>query len=120
VKRLMRYGAVGGVATAVHYGVLVAGVALAGWPAWICGGLGAAIGAQIAFAGNRWYTFAHQARGAGSWLGFQVAAVIGAGVSMAIVAAAVTLGWHYLLGQVLGTGLTVLLTFGINRRWTFA
>jgi len=120
VNRLMRYCAVGAIATTVHYGVLVAGVALAGWPAWICGGLGAVIGAQTAYIGNRWYTFAREARGAGTWLRFQVTAVVGASVSMAIVAAAVALGWHYLVGQVLATGLTVLLTFGINRRWTFA
>jgi putative flippase GtrA len=28
--------------------------------------------------------------------------------------------WHYLLAQVLATGISLVLTFLINRRWTFA
>jgi putative flippase GtrA len=120
MNRFLRYCAVGALATAVHYALLVAGVALAGWPAWVCAGIGAIVGAQVAFVGNSRYTFSGAARGAAPWIRFQATAVIGSLVSMAVVAAAVRLGWHYLLGQVLATGLALLLTFGINRRWTFA
>ena len=38
---------------------------------------------------------------------------------MAVVAAAVRLGLHYVLAQMLATGLSLVLTFGINRVWTF-
>ena len=38
---------------------------------------------------------------------------------MAIVAAGVRLGLHYLLAQVIATGAGLLLTFAVNRRWTF-
>jgi putative flippase GtrA len=120
MSRFLRYCAVGAVATAVHYGLLVAGVVLAGWSAWLCAGIGAVAGAQVAFVGNRAFTFSGQPRRTASWLRFQYTALIGALVNMALVAAAVRLGWHYLLGQVLATALVVVLTFGINRRWTFA
>lgn len=120
MTRFLRYCAVGTVATTVHYALLVAGVALAGWPAWICAGVGALVGAQVAFVGNRRYTFSGPVHRGAPWLRFQVAAVLGTVVNMGVVGLAVRLGWHYLLGQVLATGLAVLLTFGINRRWTFA
>ena len=120
MNRFIRYCAVGGVATAAHYALLVAGVALVAWPAWLCAGIGAIVGAQVAYAGNRQYTFAGPAHRPAAWWRFQATAVIGALVSMAVVASAVKLGWHYLLGQVLATGLALLLTFGINRRWTFS
>ena len=38
---------------------------------------------------------------------------------MAVVAAAVALGMHYLVAQVLATITGLLLTFAINRAWTF-
>ena len=120
MNRFIRYCAVGAVATAAHYALLVAGVALAGWPAWLCAGAGAIVGAQVAYAGNSRYTFAGRGRSLAAWWRFQATAVVGALVSMAVVASAVTLGWHYLMGQVLATGLALLLTFGINKRWTFS
>lgn len=120
MQRFIRYCAVGAAATATHYGLLVAAVAWAGWPAWVGAGVGAVVGAQVAYLGNSRYTFAGAARGQAAWWRFQVTAVIGALVSMAVVAVAVWLGWHYLAGQLLATALSLLLTFGVNRRWTFA
>jgi putative flippase GtrA len=38
---------------------------------------------------------------------------------MLIVGVAVTIGVHYLVGQVVATGASLLLTFAINRVWTF-
>jgi putative flippase GtrA len=90
-----------------------------GWPAWLGAGLGAVVGAQVAYAGNRRWTFAHRGRIATSWPRFQATALLGALAGMAIVAAGVRLGLHYLLAQVIATGAGLLLTFAVNRRWTF-
>jgi putative flippase GtrA len=90
-----------------------------GWPAWLGSGLGAVVGAQVAYAGNRRWTFAHRGRVAASWPRFQATALLGALAGMAIVAAGVRLGLHYLLAQVVATGASLLLTFAVNRRWTF-
>jgi putative flippase GtrA len=119
MRRFIRYGAIGALATATHYLVLVLCVEGGGWPAWLASGLGAAIGAQVAYFGNRRFTFAHHGALADSWLKFQGTALLGAVLGMAVVAAGVGLGLHYLLAQVLATGTTLVLTFAINRAWSF-
>ena len=119
VRHFLRYGAVGVLATAVHYGVLVLGVEVGGWPAFAASGAGAVIGAQVAYLGNRCFTFAHQGALASSWLRFQATAGFGALLGMAIVAVGERLNIHYLLGQMAATGSALIVTFAINRHWTF-
>ena len=119
MKRFVRYSAVGAVATAVHYLVLMLGVEAAGLPAYLASGVGAVVGAQVAFIGNRRYTFAHRGAIRESWVRFQGTAVLGALVGMALVGAGVRAGVHYLLAQAIATALTLALTFAINRVWSF-
>ncbi len=119
MRRLLRYGTVGAFATAAHYGVLVLLVELGGWPAYLGSGVGAVIGAQLAYAGNRWFTFNHRGAMRASWPRFQATALLGALLGMAIVGAGVRLGVHYLIAQVVATLAGLLLTFAINRAWTF-
>ena len=82
-------------------------------------GYGAAIGAQLAYLGNRWFTFAYRADIGTSWLRFQALALVGALLGMVIVAVAVRLGIYYVLAQMAATGIVMLLTFVLNRAWTF-
>jgi putative flippase GtrA len=119
MTHFIRYTAVGAFATAVHYLPLVLCVELVGWPAFAASGAGAVVGAQVAYAGNRWFTFAHGGAVSTSWPRFQATALIGALLGMAIVAAGVRLGVHYLIGQVIATLASLVLTFAINRVWTF-
>ena len=119
MRRFVRYGLVGAVATAVHYVVLIAAVEAAGWAAALGSGLGAVVGAQVAYAGNRWFTFGHRGAVAASWPRFQMTALAGALFGMAIVALGVRLSLHYLVAQALATAAALLLTFVINRAWTF-
>ena len=119
-KRFLQYAAVGAVATAVHYAILIGlveGDLLAPQRA---AALGAWIGAQVAFAGNAAFTFRGNGATVGAWLRFQVTAVIGAVLSFALVALGVHLGLHYLLAQIAATLINVVVTFEINRRWSFA
>ena len=99
----LRYSAVGAVATAVHYALLVLCVERGGWPAFAASGFGAVLGAQVAYLGNRWFTFAHRGAVRTSWPRFQATALIGALLGMAIVALGVRLGVHYLVAQVMAT-----------------
>ena len=115
----LRYGLVGGIATAVHYLVLVLCVEALHWPAFIGSGVGAVVGAQVAFFGNRHFTFGHRGPLGPAWARFQGTALLGAVVGMAVVAAVVQAGGHYLLGQVLATLTSLVLTFAVNRVWTF-
>lgn len=119
MQRLLRYAAVGALATAVHYAVLVAGVEVLGWPAPAAAAFGAAVGAQVAFAGNRRLTFGHRGPMLPAWWRFQATALLGAGISAALVGLGARAGLHYLAAQAIATGLVLLLTFAINRRWSF-
>ena len=60
MRHFLRYSTVGAFATATHYLMLVAAVELADWPAYLGSGVGAVVGAQVAYAGNRWFTFGHR------------------------------------------------------------
>lgn len=116
---VIRYAAVGAVATAAHYALLWAGVELGHWWPALAAGAGAALGAQVAFLGNRHFTFGHQGPLWPAWWRFQLTAVLGGLTSMAVVAAGTRLGVHYLLAQVVATGLVLVMTYAINRRWAF-
>ena len=119
MTRLLRYAAVGAVATAAHYAVLVLLAEWGGWPAWLAAGAGAVVGAQLAYAGNRRLTFAHRGAVRQSWPRFQLTALAGALFSMGVVAAAQRLGWHYLAGQAPPPVVAGRRTYAVNRRWTF-
>lgn len=119
-QALLRYALVGAVATAVHYLLLVVAVEALHWRPWLAAGFGAVVGAQVAFAGNRRFTFKHAGPGWPAWWRFQASAVGGAVLAAALVAGAVALGLPYLLGQVVATVLAMLATFAVNRHWSFA
>ena len=120
MRRFVRYAMVGAAATALHYALLVIAVEWGHWPAFVASGAGAVAGAQLAYAGNRWFTFAHHGAVTASWPRFQATALLGALLGMAIVAIGVQLGVHYVLAQVIATLSMLVLTFAINRAWTFA
>lgn len=119
MTRLLKYTLVGAFATALHYGLLTLCVEVGGWPAWLASGFGAVVGAQVAYLGNRRFTFAFGGDVGSSWLKFQLTACLGALQGMLIVGGGVALGWHYLAAQAVATLASLLLTFTINRAWTF-
>ncbi|MBW8830707.1 MAG: GtrA family protein [Burkholderiales bacterium] len=119
MRRFIRYTLVGAVATAVHYALLAIVVEWVHWPAWWGSGIGAVAGAQVAFFGNRGFTFSHEGDVLPAWLKFQGTAIAGALLGMLIVGVAVKVGVHYLIGQVMATLASLVLTFAINRVWTF-
>ena len=119
MRHFIRYTAVGAIATAAHYLLLVLCVEYGGWPAFAASGLGAVLGAQLAYAGNRWFTFAHRGSVGASWLRFQATALLGALLGMALVALGVRFGIHYLIAQAAATLASLVLTFAVNRYWTF-
>lgn len=119
-RQFGRYAFVGALATASHWALLALLVEERWAPAWLGSGAGALLGAQVAFAGNRWFTFEHRGPLAAAWWRFMGTALAGGLLGMAIVAGGVALGAHYLLAQAVATGTAMLLTFAINRHWTFA
>ena len=120
MKALARYAAVGVAATAAHWATLAVLVEAAGVAAWLGSGAGALVGAQLAFFGNRGFTFGHGGARWPAWWRFMATAAAGGALGMAIVATGVALGLHYLAAQALATLVVMLLTFAVNRRWSFA
>ena len=119
-KRFLQYAAVGAVATAAHYAILVGLVEAHLLAPERAAALGAWVGAQIAFAGNAAFTFRGHGATLVAWLRFQVTAVFGALLSFVLVAVGVRLGAHYVLAQIVATLVNLVVTFEINRRWSFA
>jgi putative flippase GtrA len=119
-RPFLRYVAVGAVATLAHWALLALLVEATLAPAWLGSGAGAVLGAQVAFFGNRRFTFGHAGAVGTSWWRFMGTAAAGAIVGMAIVGGGVALGLHYLLAQAVATSVVVVLTFAVNRGWTFA
>lgn len=118
LRQFLRYAGVGAAATALHWALLALAVEALRWPAWLGSGLGAVAGAQLAYAGNRRFTFGAR-HAATAWWRFQGTALLGGAWGMAVVAVAVGLGLHYLVAQALATGSAMVLTFAVNRVWTF-
>jgi putative flippase GtrA len=116
---LLRYAAVGAVATLAHYALLWWLVEHVHWWPALAAGAGAALGAQLGFVGNRSFTFQHRGPWLPAWWRFQLTALLGGVTSMAVVAAGVGLGLHYLLAQAAATLGVLVLTYLINRRWAF-
>ena len=112
----------GGVATAVHYGVLLVLVELANMPAAPSAVTGALCGAVAAYALNRCVTFTSSTASHEQALPrFMLIAAVGAALNGVLVWGGVHwLGSHYLVAQALATLLVLGLTFRLNRSWTFA
>ena len=119
-RRFLQYAAVGAVATAVHYAILVGLVEARLLTPPFAAALGAWVGAQVAFAGNAASTFRAHGATLRAWWRFQLTALFGALLTFALVALGVRLGVHYLPAQVVATLATLVVTFEINRRWSFA
>lgn len=116
-----RYVLVGGIATGFHYLILLGLVELGHVAPAIAAGTGAALGALVAYAGNRRFTFSGCTQPHRVTLPrFLLLAALGAAMNGGIVwAGSEIAGWHYLASQILATLFTLIVTYTFNRFWTF-
>jgi len=118
--QFLRYACVGAVGTAAHYAVLIALVESAGTAPVAASTAGAIAGAFVNYALNYRFTFA-------SGRAHRIAlprflAIAGAAVALNAAVMAATLAVtsaHYLVAQVVATGVVLVAGFLANRRWTF-
>jgi putative flippase GtrA len=116
----IRYTLTGGIATAVHYGVLIALVEGLHLKPSMSAVIGALCGAFVAYLGNHKYTFSSRSSHRVALPRFMIIAAIGAALNGAIVWTGTTLlNWHYLIAQLLATLFVLFLTYQLNRSWTF-
>lgn len=107
-------------AALTHYGMLVALKESFGWgavPATLAGYLA---GGVVSYILNRTHTFASQRNHAETVWRFAAVAGTGFGLTWIFMHLLVDrLGWHYLLSQLLTTGIVLVWSFLANKFWTF-
>ena len=116
------YVLAGGIATAVHYVVLLLMVEVFAFPAAPSAACGALCGATVSYLVNRLVTFpGSNVRHLQAVPRFTLIALGGAALNGALVWVGVhLLSWHYLAAQAMATLLVLGLTYRLNRSWTFA
>jgi putative flippase GtrA len=116
--QFINFACVGAVATALHYVVLIVLVQFADFRPVLASGLGYAAGAGVNYLLNYHYTFASQRSHFQAMSKFVTVAIIGLN-SLIVAVATEKLLLHYLLAQVIATGLVLMWNFCANRVWTF-
>jgi putative flippase GtrA len=119
-SRFGTYALIGGIATGVHYGLLVVMVANLGITPGLAAATGATAGALAAYVGNRQSTFTSKTAHRRALPRFLIVAAIGVVASGSLVWAGTRLlGLPYLIPQLLATALVLCGGFTLNRHWTF-
>jgi len=119
LRRFSMFASVGAVGTLLHYAVLFVLVEYLGVPAPIAAAFGAFIGAAFNYLLNYRFTFRSSARHGVAVPRFATVAFLGLLINWSIVALAVWLGVHSMIGQIVATALVLVLGFLANQVWTF-
>ncbi len=115
VRDFFKFAAVGVVATAAHYAVLIALTEFGGLhpvPSTICGSI---VGAVVSYTLNRIFTFTVRPAYMRGLAKFMVVIGIGAAINAGIVALLIWVGLHYMVAQVIATCVVLLWNFGVSR-----
>ncbi len=119
-ERFIRFSGVGVMGTAAHYLLLILLVQRFAMDPVVASSLGALLGALVNYYLNYHYTFQSNKRHREALTKFMVVAVLAFFMNaLFMYAFATALQWHYLLAQVLTTGLVFLWTFLANLLWSF-
>jgi putative flippase GtrA len=119
-RQFFNYAAVGLIGTFVHYSVLWSLVEYRHLDSIYGSVCGFVAGAFTNYVANYYITFKSRKNHTVALPQFFSVAVAGLFVNTLVVALGTRwLGWHYLLSQLLATGLVLILTFLGNKYWTF-
>jgi putative flippase GtrA len=115
-----KYAVAGAAGTAVQYALLLLLVEsrmLSAVPASTCG---AVAGAVVNYMLNYRYTFRSRRPHAEASLKYLLVSLAGIALNAAVIALGTSaVGLHYLMAQVLATGIVLVAAFATNRAWTF-
>lgn len=120
-KQFIKYCTAGGFSTLIHYMVFLLAIKMMFWSPWQATLAGATIGALTAYILNYRYTFSSKIAHRRILPKFLITAGLGV-IIQTLIVAGLSQHWHlhYLLAQIIATGVGLILTFIINRFWTFA
>lgn len=111
---------VGGLATGVQYAILILTVEWFGWKAPLASSIGFCISAVLNYWLNYHVTFNSKVRHPIAAARFLLVAIIGLGINAGtMMLLEQEAGLHYILAQLLATGLTLCWTFSASAFWTF-
>ena len=114
------YAASGFAATGTHYVVMVALVHWAGWWEVAASCVGFLAGALVKYPLNYWVVFHSSAAHGKAIVRFAIGLAIGFALNGLILALLLaTLDVHYLVSQVLTTGIVTLVNYLLARNWIF-
>ena len=120
MSEFLAFIVVGAVGTTCHYLVLIALVELTNTDPIFAAGAGAAVGAIVNYVLNYKFTFRSRKSHYDAFSRFLCVAVIGMALNTLIV------GWgvhilkvHYIICQIVATGIVLVLTFAGNKLWSF-
>ncbi len=120
LARFSRYAAWGVLGTGVHYLVLVLAVRVAGMEPVVASTLGAVAGALVNYLLNHRYTFAGNAPHRASAPRYFAVALAGMALNALLMGLFVHgLALHYLLSQLLASGVVLGATYLANSVWSF-
>lgn len=118
--QFMRFSLVGVIGTAGHYTTLLLLVNLCRISPVVASALGSVAGALINYSLNYRFTFRSQAAHGVSLLKFMLVALVGALVNLGTMWVGVNvLQMDYIIVQLVGTSLVLVLGFVLNRAWIF-
>jgi putative flippase GtrA len=120
LPQFSRYAQVSVVSAIIQYSTLAIGVSL-GIGAVSASCAGYVLGAFTGYVLNRGYTYASQAAHVSAVPRFVAVILVGLVLNALFMHLLHGyLGWHYLLAQVLTTGITMIWNFTAHRHWTFS
>ncbi len=121
LRQFIYFGGIGAIGTAGHYFTLVTLVELAGLVPTYATTAGFIVGALINYILNYHFTFRSNKRHRETLSKFLLIALIGALLNYAIMYAGTNYSdIHYILIQLLATGLVLIWNFLMNKLWTFS
>lgn len=119
LEQFISFAGVGAIGTVAHWSVLVFLVQWLSTDPVLASFTGAVVGALTNYVLNYRFTFRSTKRHREAMAKFLTVAGVGLALNSLIMAVCVGAGIHYLLSQVIATGLVLLWGFAGNRLWTF-
>lgn len=110
-RQLFRFAMVGVVGTAVHYSILLVAVELLHLSPVVGAGAGFFTGLIASYILNRAWTFDTRPAFGRGLATYSLVCIIGFAINVSIVALAVAMGVHYMVGQVIATPIAMLWNF---------
>lgn len=118
-KRWLRFGLVGGAATAVYFLFGLLFVKLLGWPLLLGNASAYVLGFVVSYSGQKKWTFASRAKVVTSLPKFALAQIVGLGVNSVVIKACAGLSVNYELSMALATLLAPVAVYLLCKLWVF-